>query len=90
MIGALPAEQSWNLPGRRWVTNERNERENLRSMRGQFNLEEPPPQVPLLCIDIKTQRFLSRPIKREPAAKLQNTGMLGKTRDSRETRMQPP
>ena len=31
---------------------ERKERENLRSLREQFNLEEPPPQVPLLCIDI--------------------------------------
>jgi Clp amino terminal domain, pathogenicity island component len=31
---------------------ERKERENLRLLREQFNLEEPPPQVPLLCIDI--------------------------------------
>jgi hypothetical protein len=31
---------------------ERKERENLRSLQEQFNLEEPPPQVPLLCIDI--------------------------------------
>jgi hypothetical protein len=31
---------------------ERKERENLRSLCEQFNLEEPPPRVPLLCIDI--------------------------------------
>jgi hypothetical protein len=31
---------------------ERKERENLRSLREQFNLEEPPLQVPLLCIEI--------------------------------------
>ena len=31
---------------------ERKERENLRSLREQFKLEEPPPRVPLLCIDI--------------------------------------
>jgi hypothetical protein len=31
---------------------ERKEREKLRSLREQFNLEEPTPRVPLLCIDI--------------------------------------
>jgi len=31
---------------------ERKERENLRLLREQFNLEEPPPRVPLLCIEI--------------------------------------
>lgn len=31
---------------------ERKDRENLRSLREQFNLGEPPPQVPVLCIDI--------------------------------------
>jgi ATP-dependent Clp protease ATP-binding subunit ClpA len=31
---------------------ERKERENLRVLREQFNLEEPPPRVPLLCIEI--------------------------------------
>jgi hypothetical protein len=31
---------------------ERKERENLRSLCEQFNLEEPPPRAPLLCIDI--------------------------------------
>ena len=37
---------------------ERKERENLRSLREQFNLEEPPPRVPLLCIDIiRDERF---------------------------------
>jgi hypothetical protein len=32
--------------------DERKERENLRSLRKQFNLEEPPPRAPLLCINI--------------------------------------
>jgi cell pole-organizing protein PopZ len=37
---------------------ERKERENLRSLREQFNLEEPPPRVPLLCIEIiRDERF---------------------------------
>jgi hypothetical protein len=31
---------------------ERKERENLRARREQFNLEEPPPRIPLLCIEI--------------------------------------
>lgn len=31
---------------------ERKERENLRALREQFNLEEPPPRVPLLCIEV--------------------------------------
>jgi hypothetical protein len=31
---------------------ERKERENLRLLREQFDLEEPPPRVPLLCIEI--------------------------------------
>jgi hypothetical protein len=37
---------------------ERKERENLRLLREQFNLEEPPPRVPLLCIEIiRDDRF---------------------------------
>jgi hypothetical protein len=37
---------------------ERKERENLRSIREQLNLEEPPPRAPLLCIDIiREERF---------------------------------
>jgi hypothetical protein len=37
---------------------ERKERENLRLLREQFNLEEPPPRGPLLCIDvIRDERF---------------------------------
>ncbi len=37
---------------------ERKERENLRSLLEQLNLEEPAPQVPLLCIDIiRDERF---------------------------------
>jgi hypothetical protein len=37
---------------------ERKERENLRSLREQFNLEETPPRVPLLCIEIvRDERF---------------------------------
>jgi hypothetical protein len=31
---------------------ERKERENLRLLREQFHLEEPPPRVPLLCIEV--------------------------------------
>jgi hypothetical protein len=39
---------------------ERKERENLRALREQFNLEEPPPRVPLLCIEIiRDERFFS-------------------------------
>jgi len=37
---------------------ERKERQNLRALRAQFNLEEPPPLVPLLCIEvIRDERF---------------------------------
>jgi Clp amino terminal domain, pathogenicity island component len=37
---------------------ERKERENLRLLCEQFNLEEPPPRVPLLCIEIiRDERF---------------------------------
>jgi Clp amino terminal domain, pathogenicity island component len=37
---------------------ERKERENLRALREQFNLDEPPPRVPLLCIEvIRDERF---------------------------------
>ena len=35
-----------------YADEERKERENLRLLREQFNLEEPPPRVPLLCIEI--------------------------------------
>ena len=38
---------------------ERKERENLRELREQFNLEEPPPRVPLLCIEIIRDERLS-------------------------------
>jgi hypothetical protein len=38
---------------------ERKERENLRLLRHQFNLEEPPPRVPLLCIDIIREESFS-------------------------------
>src|SRR6185437_12284277 len=31
---------------------ERKERENMRLLREEFNLEEPPPRVPLLCIEV--------------------------------------
>jgi Clp amino terminal domain, pathogenicity island component len=38
--------------------DERKERENLRTLREQFNWEEPPPPVPLLCIEIvRGERF---------------------------------
>jgi len=40
------------VKARSYSDEERRERENLRSLLEQFNLEEPPPQVPLLCIDI--------------------------------------
>ena len=37
---------------------ERKERENMRSLREQFKLEEPPPRAPLVCIDIiREERF---------------------------------
>jgi hypothetical protein len=38
---------------------ERKERENLRLLREQFNLEEAPPRVPLLCIEIICDERLS-------------------------------
>ena len=43
----------------RFLSNdERKERENLRSLRERFNLEESPPRAPLLCIDIiREERF---------------------------------
>ena len=43
----------------RFYSNEEwKERENLRVLRQQFNLEEPPPRVPLLCIEIiRDERF---------------------------------
>ena len=43
---------------------ERKERENLRLLREQFNLEEPPPRVPLLCIEIIRDDRLSEIQKR--------------------------
>src|SRR5260370_11520148 len=43
---------------RLYSDEERKERENLRTLREQFNLEEPPPRVPLLCIEIiRDERF---------------------------------
>ncbi len=38
---------------------ERKERENMRLLRGQFNLEEPAPRVPLLCIEVIRNEGLS-------------------------------
>ena len=41
---------------------ERKERENLRLLREQFHLEEPPARVPFLCIEvIRDERFLRGP-----------------------------
>jgi hypothetical protein len=42
-----------------YLDEERKERENLRALREQFNLDEPPPpRVPLLCIEvIRDERF---------------------------------
>lgn len=37
---------------RSYSNEEREARERLRALREQFNLQEPPPRVPLLCIDI--------------------------------------
>ena len=37
---------------RSYSDEEQKERENLRLLREQFNLEEPPPRVPLVCIEI--------------------------------------
>jgi Clp amino terminal domain, pathogenicity island component len=43
---------------RLYSDEERKERENLRLLREQFNLEEPQPRVPLLCIEIlRDDRF---------------------------------
>ena len=43
---------------RSYSDEERKERENLRVLREQFNLEGPPPRVPLLCIEIiRDERF---------------------------------
>ncbi len=43
---------------------ERKERENLRRLREEFNLEEPPPLVPFLCIEILRDERLSTVLKR--------------------------
>ncbi len=43
---------------------ERKERENLRSLREQFNLEEPSPGIPLLCIEIVRDEGFSEVQKR--------------------------
>jgi hypothetical protein len=43
---------------RSYSDDERKEREKLRLLREEFNLEEPPPRVPLLCIQIiRDERF---------------------------------
>jgi len=43
---------------RLYSDEERKERSNLRALREQFNLEESPPRVPLLCIEIiRDERF---------------------------------
>ena len=49
---------------RRYSDEERKERENLRELCEQFNLEEPPPRVPLLCIEIIRQERFSDVQKR--------------------------
>jgi len=38
---------------------ERKERENLRALREQFNFEEPPPRVALICIEVIRDERLS-------------------------------
>jgi len=43
---------------------ERKERENLRALREQFNFEEPPPLVPLLCIEVIRDECFSEVQKR--------------------------
>ena len=43
---------------------ERKERENLRALREQFNFEEPPPLVPLLCIEVIRDKCFSEVQKR--------------------------
>ncbi len=48
----------------RYSNEERTERENLRLLRERFNLEEPPPRVPLLCIEIIRDDRLSEVQKR--------------------------
>jgi hypothetical protein len=49
---------------RYYSDEERKERENLRALREQFNLEEPPPRVPLLCIEIICDERFSEVQKR--------------------------
>ncbi len=49
---------------RLYSDEERKERENLRLLREQFNLEEPPARVPLLCIEIIRDERLSAVQKR--------------------------
>jgi hypothetical protein len=43
---------------------ERKQRENLRVLREQFHLEDPPPQVPLLCIEIVRDERFSEVLRR--------------------------
>ena len=46
------------VKARFFSNEEKKERENLRSLSEEFNLQEPPPQVPLLCIEIiRDERF---------------------------------
>jgi hypothetical protein len=49
---------------RLYSDEERKERENLRLLCEQFNLEEPPPRVPLLCIEIIRDDHFSKVQKR--------------------------
>jgi hypothetical protein len=49
---------------RLYSDEERKEREKMRQLREQFNLEEPPPQVPLLCIEIIRGDLFSQVRKR--------------------------
>ena len=47
-----------------YLDEERKERENFRLLREQFNLEEPQPRVPLLCIEIIRDELFSEVQKR--------------------------
>jgi hypothetical protein len=46
-----------NSRERFYSDEERKERENLRLLREEFNLEGLPPQVPILCIEIRDEHF---------------------------------
>jgi hypothetical protein len=64
--------REWNAPSpiieferaRFYSDEERKERENLRLLREEFNLEGLPPQVPILCIEIIRDEHFSEVQKR--------------------------